>query len=49
MIIRKSDEEIELLSKAKIKELIKRWSGEYSQDELLFLENFSDISLSCFQ
>lgn len=34
------DEEIELLSKAKIKELIKRWSGEYSQDELLFLENF---------
>ena len=34
------DDEIEVLSKAKIKELIKRWSGDYSQDELLFLENF---------
>ena len=33
-------EENERWKKAKIKELIKRWSGEYSQDELLFLENF---------
>ena len=34
------DEEIEVLSKAKIKELQNRWSSDYSKDELLFLENF---------
>lgn len=34
------DEEIEVLSKAKTKELIKRWSSDYSPEELLFLEDF---------
>lgn len=34
------DEKIEVLSKAKIKELQNRWSSDYSKDELLFLENF---------
>lgn len=34
------DEEIKALSKAKTKELIKRWSSDYSPEELLFLEDF---------
>ena len=34
------DEEIKTLSKAKTKELIKRWSSDYSSEELLFLEDF---------
>lgn len=34
------DEEIKVISKAKTKELVKRWSSEYSEEELLFLEEF---------
>lgn len=34
------DEEIETLSKAKIKELVKRWSSDYATEDLIFLEDF---------
>lgn len=34
------DEEVEALSSAKVRKLVKKWGGDYPEEDLLFLENF---------
>lgn len=36
------DEDIAVLSRAKVLKLTKKWGGDYPQEDLLFLENFYD-------